>query len=74
MIGIGTPSNQRSAPLAMIASVGVTDNGATQSGFRNPVNRAPPCHKEKRGSPERRGDPLVNYDRSKWGKGDRTVA
>jgi hypothetical protein len=34
MIGIGTPSNQRSAPLAMIASVDVNDNGATESEFR----------------------------------------
>ena len=34
MIGIGTPSNRRSAPLAMIASVDVNDNGATESEFR----------------------------------------
>jgi hypothetical protein len=33
MIGIGTPSNQRSAPLAIVASVVVSDNDATWSGF-----------------------------------------
>ena len=54
MIGIGTPSNQRSAPLAMIASVVVTDNGAKLVGVPHPVNRAPPCHTKKRAARETR--------------------
>ena len=51
MIGIGTPSNQRSAPLAMIASVVVTNNGAKLVGVPPPVNRAPPCHTKKKADP-----------------------
>jgi hypothetical protein len=51
MIGIGTPSNQRSAPLAMIASVVVTDNGVNLVAVPHPVNRAPPSRTRKEGRP-----------------------
>ena len=67
MIGIGTPSNQRSAPLAMIASVVVGDNGANLVGVPHPKSSVALPHKEE-GPPEKRSDPLVNYDRFRWGK------
>ena len=41
MIGIGTPSNQRSAPLAIVASVAVVVRNAV-SGFTFPKRRLVP--------------------------------
>ena len=61
MIGIGTPSNHRSAPLAIVASVVVSDNGATLSGFLVLlIERRLATH--RRGPPETRADLLGNYD------------
>jgi len=67
MIGIGTPTSQRSALRAIVASVIVSDNGATKSRFLVLLIERRLPHKER--GPPKRGDPLVNYDRSRWGKG-----
>ena len=72
MIGIGTPSNQRSAPLAMIASVVVTDNGANLVAVPHPVNRAPPGRTRKRAARER-GRPCYSSMTVVGGR-DRAVA
>ena len=68
MIGIGTPSNQRSAPLAMIASVVATDNGANLVAVPHPVNRAPPGRTRKEGRSREGATLLLIYDRCR-GKG-----